>query len=457
MGYWDAHGFSNFYTGPTAGGTAPINNSGTNSGIKSLWASEAGVDGRSSTNYGHVDDYWIGYQNEDPDPWHQRGYEHPADCIGDFMGLNQNRWTNMNGECNGNRDGWAFNYFDTSTGARRINFTPGPEAGSPPRDIQSGLRAYADYCGYGAQVFSQLADIWTDTPSGTGFTFQDICREIDAGYPLLLMLQDHVYSNSSGFNPDIHGLVICGYYISNGVQKVRVRTGWTTDPSSYDLKPWADEKWYGWFGSWPRGVIGFHPRPKVREMSLSGNTLHVAWDGPQARLYDAVADSTRTLHWYVVQFAQSLTSSAFEVISPATCRLSLNVSNFTHDSGFIRVRHLEEVQIPDTNLAGAVHDALTNKYGPDDVFFDLDMEEIQELDARNTNIVSLDGLEYSLNLTNLLLDDNLITQLDALVINSDADGLNDGDRLSLSNNPLNSYAQTNQIPHLTNNGVAVYW
>src|SRR5688572_33424216 len=46
MGYWDRQGFADFYTGPTAGGVAPLDNFGTNVGIRSLWANRAGFDGR---------------------------------------------------------------------------------------------------------------------------------------------------------------------------------------------------------------------------------------------------------------------------------------------------------------------------------------------------------------------------------------------------------------------------
>ena len=46
VGYWDRHGFPDFYTGPTSGGVAPLNNCGTNIGIRSMWASKAGFDGR---------------------------------------------------------------------------------------------------------------------------------------------------------------------------------------------------------------------------------------------------------------------------------------------------------------------------------------------------------------------------------------------------------------------------
>ena len=44
MGYWDRHGFPNLYTGPTAGGVAPLTSDGSNEGIRSMWATKAGFD-----------------------------------------------------------------------------------------------------------------------------------------------------------------------------------------------------------------------------------------------------------------------------------------------------------------------------------------------------------------------------------------------------------------------------
>src|SRR3954470_10586716 len=50
MGFWDRNGLSDFYTGPTAGGVAPLSTSGSaNKGIRSMWASKAGFDGRPAS------------------------------------------------------------------------------------------------------------------------------------------------------------------------------------------------------------------------------------------------------------------------------------------------------------------------------------------------------------------------------------------------------------------------
>jgi len=99
MGYWDRHGFSDFYTGMANGGRAPMNTGGNNDAIISLWASKAGFDGRSTDMPGHLDDYWVGFETVGEDPYTIAGRpEHTPDGIGDFTGSSQNKWTNMAGE-----------------------------------------------------------------------------------------------------------------------------------------------------------------------------------------------------------------------------------------------------------------------------------------------------------------------------------------------------------------------
>src|SRR5688500_3968890 len=144
MGYWDRNGFPNFYTGPTAGGVAPLDSNDSNNGIRSLWASRAGFDGRPADKPGHTEDYWeffsdAGYSFEStkPDPYLlARRPEHEPDCVGDFIGSSQNKWPDLNGECSGNIDGYAFNFWDKD-GGRLHNFVPPDFGGKPIRDIQS--------------------------------------------------------------------------------------------------------------------------------------------------------------------------------------------------------------------------------------------------------------------------------------------------------------------------------
>src|SRR4030095_11049451 len=184
VGYWDRHGFPEFYSGQTAGGLAPLNTFGGNVGIRSMWASESGVDGHPEDLPGHVDDYYVDYESTAPDPYVSAlRSEHTPDCVGDFIGLNQAKWSDLGGECAGNIAAYSFNYFDR-TGARRENFNPTNEFGGAVPDIQSGLRAWTKYRGYEADTFSQLSEFNPDITAGPGFSFAELKSEIDSGYPV---------------------------------------------------------------------------------------------------------------------------------------------------------------------------------------------------------------------------------------------------------------------------------
>src|SRR5512145_2606517 len=73
MGYWDRHGLPNFYTGLAGGGVAPLDSSGENVAIRSLWASQAGLDGRPANQPGHMDDYYSSYESTAEDPYRPAG------------------------------------------------------------------------------------------------------------------------------------------------------------------------------------------------------------------------------------------------------------------------------------------------------------------------------------------------------------------------------------------------
>ena len=117
MGFWDRHGLPELYTGLAGGGVAPLNSSGDNVRIRSMWASAAGLDGRPANQPGHIDDYWdwyisngnFSYESTVADEYLRLGRpEHTPDCIGDFIGLNQKKWTNLNNECDGNISTYSF-------------------------------------------------------------------------------------------------------------------------------------------------------------------------------------------------------------------------------------------------------------------------------------------------------------------------------------------------------------
>ena len=316
-GFWDRNGCPGFYTGPTAGGVAPMTSWGANGSIRSIWASEKGFDGRPPHQLGHVDDYWIAYESTAADPYVTAGRaEHVPDCIGDFIGLNQKKWTSMNGECDGNIDGYSFNYWQKD-GLRRVNFQPTAAGGAPVPDIQSGLRAWTRHRGLDAEVFSQLSDFNPTIPPGRGFTFADLRREIDSGYPVLLCLQEFAtYSRRLGdmpkANPELHGMLAYGYQVDGaGQQIVRYRTSWGS--GDYMFAVWSSGDWETDLPL--RGVIGYHPVPRITSMTVGPATVTITWEGPGARLYDAVRRTTTPVHRYVVEMSSSADPAGFTPIT----------------------------------------------------------------------------------------------------------------------------------------------
>ena len=321
---------------------APLDSNGANSGIISLWASQAGLDGRPVDQWGHYDDYYVAYESTEPDPYVAAGRaEHAPDCLGDFLGLNQWKWTNMAEECDGNIDAYCFVYWDSS-GLRRVNYVPGPEAGLPARDLPSGLRAWTNHRGYDGTVFSQLTDFNPLAPPGTGFTFDDLKAEIDAGYPVLLFLQDfrefsrHLDSQPRA-NPHLHGMLAYGYYVADdGGRYVRYRTSWASGDNR--LSAWDARAWEGQYPV--RGVIGYHPLPRLRHYLFSEGDLTLEWDGPAAELYDAAQGAKRPVHGYVVEMESALSGEDFTPISPVILGNAYTITNCPSPA-FFRLRLVE--------------------------------------------------------------------------------------------------------------------
>lgn len=351
MGYWDRHGFTNFYSGPTGGGLAPLNSAGGNNGIRSLWASSTDYDGRPSNKPGHMEDYNVAYESTAPDPYVTAGRaEHTPDCIGDFIGLSQRKYSNQNGECDGNIDAYSFVYWDTN-GNRRVNFSP-TNGGGPTRDIQSGLREWTHWRGSEAEVFTQLVDYNPHIPAGRGFAYEDLKAEIDAGYPVLFFLQaNSQFSRNLGAmpkaNPAIHGVMAYGHLSrpAEGIgQGVRVRTSWGSG-DDYIIE-WGslDPMGIAFAEGLPtfpvRGVIGYHPRPKILQVTRNGANVTLRWEGPASQLYDAIADHTTSAHTYQLQRATSLAPGNWKNQGSPTTNTVLTFSEAASENAFFRLRLL---------------------------------------------------------------------------------------------------------------------
>jgi hypothetical protein len=328
MGYWDRHGFPDFYTGRVNGGLAPLNTSSRNQAITAMWASEAGVDYRPADKPGHIDDYYTAFADTGPDPYTVAGRpEHEPDCIGDFIGMDQFKWQNLRNECRGNIDGFCFVSWDPN-GEERLNYVPDPAAAEPDVDVQTGLRAWARWRGYDADVFTQLADFNPNKLPGKGFNFADMQAEIDAGYPVLLFLQPYdqlaqTIGSAENVNPEIHSMLAYGYYINGPAQYVRYRTSWASGDNSMHL--WNVSNWEA---DMPlRGVIGFHPIPRIRRCSLAQGDLTLAWDGPASDVCDATLHTTNRVHGYVVEMSATCSPPDFQPVSTVILTNRYTITN----------------------------------------------------------------------------------------------------------------------------------
>jgi len=360
-GFWDRHGVPDFYTGPTAGGVAPLDTCGANIGIRSMSATKAGFDGRPADQPGHIDDYWsyygidpsncgrrdgFSYESPVPDPFTTSSRpEHEPDCTGDFIGLSQKKWTNLNNECSGNIDAFSFVFWD-KTGARRPNHYTTNDGTYIP-DIGSGMKEWARYRGYDADVFTQLASFNAERTTTNGFSFADVKAEINAGFPVLLFLQPTAeFSRSVGgvanVNPEIHGILIYGYAENvpeiGANQAVIVRTSWGSGDNIFE--EWSLHTWLGLFYSSPfapRGVIGFHPKPKIKSISLGNDAITLVWEGPSARLYDALAQTSTNVSHYAVQRATQLTPPNWKNVGAVTDAHTMTVAAAGTAGAFYRV------------------------------------------------------------------------------------------------------------------------
>jgi len=203
-GYYDRQGYTNIYTGSTNGGVAPLNNDiyWTSQGYPATCgqvvtcgrapfiASMNGLDGRATR--GHVDDYWQAY-NCTGDPYTTGGgwAAHADDCVADFIGTSQ--WT-KNGNNYGNTDG-STGYFFAGGNAPLYDYT-GCEPGY--RDFSHGLRLFFESRGYTVTSnYSQPVNGYLGNPAG--FTFAQYKAEIDAGRPVILIMEGH-YMLGVGYN-----------------------------------------------------------------------------------------------------------------------------------------------------------------------------------------------------------------------------------------------------------------
>lgn len=193
-GYYDRNGYPDIYTGPTNGGVMPLDNSvwpdwTDNSGAVRhqcpLSATHKGLDGR--TEKGHVDDYWVQYNDQGEDPYQTNGWSQHTHsmCTGDFMKTNQ-AFNYYESSQYGNRDG-ATTFYYWSEG-EPLTAEKMEQLGVQDQDGAYGFKRFMESRGYEVTtLYTQLINPYV----AGGFTFEQYKAEIDASHPVLIHVKGH--------------------------------------------------------------------------------------------------------------------------------------------------------------------------------------------------------------------------------------------------------------------------
>ena len=214
--WYDRGAFPNIYTGPTNGGLMPITDTGWSTWSDNietypnnpLVASHQGSDGR--TIRGSIDDYWIKFDSELPDPYVDGGWTQHSwgSAIGDYMKTSQSAY--------GNNDGATL--FFTWTNAEKLTCDDMVGQYVSTLDGTYGRKLFYEARGYSVgDCYNQK----TDNNSGN-FTLENFKAEIDAGHPVLI--------NLSG-----HSVVGYGY---NG-STIYIRDNWDSNPAHTYTMSWG--------------------------------------------------------------------------------------------------------------------------------------------------------------------------------------------------------------------------
>jgi len=258
FGYYDRNGYPNIYTGPTNGGVFPLDNSVWGSspedrGECPLSASHKGIDGR--TINGNVDDYYYS-DGSWVDPFWLNWPIHTNDCIADYMTTSRFiAWSNP--------DGGSF-WANDPLGAPVYDF---PD--TLKRDSAHGMRLFAESKGYTvATNYNQL--IYGYRGNGIGFTYDQYKAEIDAGYPVIIILEGHAMLGV-GYTGDGSTIIVHDTYSS-------------------DLE--NTMTWGGVYaGHQHMGVTVFHLAPS----GIQGNSLSISSIPTGAKVYlDGIDRELRT-------------------------------------------------------------------------------------------------------------------------------------------------------------------
>lgn len=179
-GYYDRNGYPNMYAGPTNGGVFPGTNSSWGYEECPLSATHQGYDGLATQ--GHVNRFWVAMNNSGNDPY---GTGDPtatyANCTTDYMGTNQDWWSNSDG---------STRFYNYENGSPLYDYS-GAETSSPrKRDGIHGFRLFMESRAYQvATNYNQY--IYGYEGNTMGYSLAQFQQSIDNGIPVMIHIEGH--------------------------------------------------------------------------------------------------------------------------------------------------------------------------------------------------------------------------------------------------------------------------
>src|SRR5262249_25000654 len=115
---------------------------------------------------------------------------------------------------------------------------------------------------------------------------------------------------------------------------VVIRTSWGSGDGV--IMEWSGGPWLGLFP--PRGVIGFHPKPRITSVTRNNGIISVNWDGPASELFDAFAGTATDVHHYQLERSPPWTPPSFKPVGSLTTARTVTVTDCCGGTAFYRVQ-----------------------------------------------------------------------------------------------------------------------
>jgi len=290
--YYDRNGYTGIYAGSTNGGVMPLNNSiwggatinGEYRSFCPLSATKQGLDGLASL--GHVDRFWYKYGQTGNEAFSGDPTSLYSSCTTDFMGTNQDWWSNSDG---------ATTFYNNPAGLPLENYST-CEAQSPrKRDGMRGAKLFFQSRGYNVTTNYNQYIVEQSNTSGQGFTFANYKTEIDNNHPVLIQVSGHT-------------MLGVGYKDEGNIVYLHDTWDYNTHEMTWNGK-YQNMQHYG------VGVIHLEPivtNPPVADFSASSNSTTT---GQTITFTDQSTNSPTSWSWAIspsagVSFVNSSTSAS---------------------------------------------------------------------------------------------------------------------------------------------------